>query len=585
MAPSSTQARPRSPETPRKPANIVYGPDEIPPGWLVALLAVQHVFLQFVGISFAVIVARSASLPPDRAQSFVSFSMIAAGIATILQTLKRGPVGAGYLTPEGPDPSFLAASLQAVHAGGAALLYGMTIAAGLFEGLLSAVIYRLRVLFPPEVTGVIVAMVGVSLLPAAMDGFLGVAPGATAPTADPTTTVLSVVILFLIVCTNVWGKGAVRQFALPLGIVVGYAAAAGLGMYTPAQVSQLRDAPLVGFPGFSGLSYSFDARLLLPFLIAITCSTLKNVGDITTCQKVNDANWRRVDMRSVRGGILADAIGTVLGGLLGGMGQASYSANVGLSVATGITSRVVGVATGGLVIALAFLPKLAVAFLIMPQSVLGASLIFGMCFMILAGLQIMTSRMIDARKTFITGIALIFGISVFVVPTGYAGVVPTLRPIFTSSLSLATVLVVVLNALLRLGVARRVSRELTDEPDAPAAARDFLEAQGGRWGARPEVIQRAIAATTEILETVAGGRMARSDLRLSATFDEMSLDVEVSYCGEAMEFPAAAPSREELLETQTGVSRLAGYLARRYADGFSSRCQDDVCRIQLHFDH
>jgi len=197
----------------------------------------------------------------------------------------------------------------------------------------------------------------------------------------------------------------------------------------------------------------------------------------------------------------------------------------------------------------------------------------------------MTSRMVDARKTSIVGIALTFGIGVYILPDVYAGVPPALQPIFTSALSLATVLVVLLNAVLRIGVARSVSLELAAEADPATAMRDFMERQGGRWGARPEIVERAIAAVNEVLEALAAEGLAERGLRLSATFDELNLDLTVQYHGRPMEFPAVAPSQQEVLEGASGVSHLAGYLARRFADNLKSQCKDGLCEVHLHFDH
>ncbi|MGH8469479.1 MAG: solute carrier family 23 protein [Gammaproteobacteria bacterium] len=168
---------------------------------------------------------------------------------------------------------------------------------------------------------------------------------------------------------------------------------------------------------------------------------------LTLCQKINDADWKRTDMQSVSGGIFAGAIGTGLSGLLGGIGQSTFSSNVGLSLATGATSRSIAIPCGILMILLAFLPKFAVLFAVMPDPVMGAILIYVACYMILAGIQLITSRMLDARRIFVVGIALIFGLSADMVPGLYRDTPVLIQPLFSSSLVISTVLVVILNLL------------------------------------------------------------------------------------------------------------------------------------------
>jgi NCS2 family nucleobase:cation symporter-2 len=131
------------------------------------------------------------------------------------------------------------------------------------------------------------------------------------------------------------------------------------------------------------------------------------------------------------------------------------SSNIGLSIATGATSRRIAYSTGTILILLAFLPKLSSVFVVMPTPIMGASLIFAVSFMILAGIQIIMSRMIDSRKTFVIGFSIIFGLSVDFVPGLYRDVHPWLHPFFSSSLSLATISAVLLNLFFRIGSPRR----------------------------------------------------------------------------------------------------------------------------------
>jgi len=312
---------------------------------------------------------------------------------------------------------------------------------------------------------------------------------------------------------------------------------------------------------------------------------LKSVGDLSLCQKINDADWKRTDMKSVSGGIFAGAIGTGLSGLLGGIGQSTFSSNVGLSLATGASSRSIAFPCGVLIILLAFLPKLAAFFAIMPDPVMGAILVYVACYMILAGIQVITSRMLDARRIFVVGIALIFGLSVDMVPGLYRDVPDSIQPLFSSSLSVSTVLVVLLNLLFRIGITKRQFLELTPGVDDSQKIFEFMETHGGVWGARREVIMRATAAVNEFAETAAGLDLVKGKAQAEVSFDEFNLDVDIRYDGELMEFPAKRPTEEALLTDERAVASLSAFLIRQYADRVKAELASGRCRVQMHFDH
>ncbi|NLI11128.1 MAG: xanthine permease, partial [Peptococcaceae bacterium] len=119
--------------TPIKPVNLVYGVDDRPPLLITVMLAIQHVLLMSAALIFPVLVVQSVNGTSQEVQGLVSLSMIAGGVGTILQGLKKGPVGSGYLAPEGGSEPFLPAAILAVKTGGYPLMSGMTVVAGLFE--------------------------------------------------------------------------------------------------------------------------------------------------------------------------------------------------------------------------------------------------------------------------------------------------------------------------------------------------------------------------------------------------------------------------------------------------------------------
>ena len=393
----------------KKPSNLIYGLEDEPPLWVTLTLGFQHIFPMSSTLILPVIIVKEIGGAPELAENVVRMCMIAGGIATILQALNKGPVGSGYLCPYLSGPGYISASLLAAKTGGLSLLFGMTIISGVFEALLSSVMHRLRALFPAEVIGLVVTMVGIELIPLGVSNFFGIESAASVPKVHE--VVVAFITLAIMVDLNVWGKGKWRLYCVLIGMAVGYLASYASGILTVSDIKLLTQGPLVSFPDVGHTHWSFAWAMLAPFLFASLASTLKAAGDIATCQKINDVEWKPPDMKSIGRGILASSLGTVLAALLGAIAQSTSSSNVGVSIATGATSRRIAFAAGGLFTLLAFFPILSAFFTIMPRPAMGALLIFVTCFMVHAGIQIMMSRLIDARKTFVIGISVMFGLS------------------------------------------------------------------------------------------------------------------------------------------------------------------------------
>lgn len=568
---------------PTKPSNLIYGIDDKPGFGTVLMLGLQHIFILSIAFIFPVVIIDAIGGTPEQAQHLISISMIVTGIGTILQGMKRGPVGSGYLGPHVNGPAYLSASLMAGKIGGLPLIFGMTAVGGIFEALFSRIISRMRALFPAEVTGTIVMMVGIEIIPLGAKKFLGL--DMLHPTTDLTAFFVALITLLAMISFNVWGKGKLRLYSVLIGLSIGYAVALFTGILTTEHINHVLHAPFFSFPPIGQTGLSFNITLVIPFMVATLSSALKTMGDLTTCQKINDTEWKRPDMKSISRGILACSVSNLLSGATGALGQSLSSSNVGLSIATGATSRKIAYSTGGILIFIAFFPKLAAIFVIMPTPIMGASLVFAACFMILAGIQIMMSRMIDARKTFVIGLSIVFGLSVEFAPELYRDIHPWIQPLTTSSLSLATVCAIVLNLLFRVGIAKSQAIELEPGVDTSEKIFTFMEKQGSLWGARKEVVYRAISALNEFMESANELQLAKGKIKTEVSFDEFNLDMNIIYQGALMDFPETKPTEDELLHDESAFTRLSGFLMRSHADKVKSSAKDGQCRIQFHFDH
>jgi NCS2 family nucleobase:cation symporter-2 len=566
----------------KRPPNFTYWLDDKPPHGVTLLSGLQHIGLVCAFLPIPLAVAREAGLAPGRMVDLISVSMLALGVTAILQVLTRGPVGSGLLAPSCFSGAYLAPSLLAVKTGGLPLVFGMTMFGGLIEAGLSRVLRYLRPFLPPEIAGFMVVMIGVTVGSLGARYVLGV--GAAAP-ASGRELAVSGITLGLMVGLNVWGRGAPRLFCALLGIIGGYLAGALLKVLVVADFARVMDAPLVGLPAIGDLGWSFEAALIIPFAVAATAVCLKTVGDLTTCQRINDADWVRPDLRSIGRGALANGIGSALSGFLGTAGLNTSSANIGLAGATGVTSRRIAYATGGIFLVLGFMPKLSGLLAVMPRPVMGAALIFVAAFIFVNGLQIIASRLLDARRTFVIGLSFIIAIAVDISPAFFGALPESLQPLVGSSLVAGTLAAILLNLIFRIGARKVQNLVLPAGRVEPAALEQFMEANGASWGARRDIIDRAKFNLVQSLEVVLENCEPHGLVVVAAAFDELSLDVRVSYAGPPLELPEERPTNEEIMESDEGQRKLAGFMLRRHADRVQTTHRVGRSEILFHFDH
>ena len=432
----------------KRPENLIYGVDEKPPFWVLFLLGLQHIFLMSSTLLLPVVLVSEIGGSFDQVRKVVASTMIACGLGTILQAMRLKGFGSGFVCPNLCGPNFFLASMQAAWLGGLPLMRGMTLVAGVAEAFFSRFLNRLRFLFPAEITGLVVLMVAEGLVPIGVSKFLGINYEGE-PIRIP-CVVTATVSLLAMAGVTIWGK-KLRLYSVLIGMVLGYGLSILTGLLSASEFHQAFNSPWMALPLLDDLfEVSFRWSLVPVFVIVSITGALKSVGNLIMCEKVNDEEWTGPDMPRIANGLTADSISVAVSGLLGGVASDTSASNVALSSASGATSRSIAYMAGGLFIALGLFPKISGLLSVMPAPVMGAILIFVTCFMIMSGIQIILGSGLDMQKTFVIGVALIFGLSLDVVPSLFASVPYFLRLLVDSSLTLSTVLAVVLNQVLRL---------------------------------------------------------------------------------------------------------------------------------------
>lgn len=568
------------------PANLLYGVSDRPPASVCLMNAAQHVMILAPTLVYPILIMRAGGASDAAVVNAVSLSFVALGIGTSLQSLRHRHIGSGYLLTATPTAAYVPAGLAAITHGGLPMLFGMTLLAGLFEIMLAQVIRRMRAFFPTEISGLCVLLIGTLLGVLGIRLVLGLdGSGAVRSTSIGRDFALGVFALAVMVGLNVWSVGRWRMYCAIIGMGVGYLAGAAVGAVDANSRTALTLAPIMDLPTWPNRLPSFSVDLVLPFMIGALACCLRGMGDITNCQKVNDRDWIRPDLTSIRNGIVADGVGTIAASFLGTMGSSTYSAGVGMSTAVGVTARVIGFWTGGLLVVLSLFPVVAALMVSIPNPVMGAAILFTGCFVMVNGLQIITYRLLDARRTFIVGLALTLGLSRDIFPTFYGGLPQAVQPFVGSSLIIGLLTALALNAVFRIGVRSRVTLMFDPGVDSPDDIRSFLEQQGAKWGARRDVIERAIFGTAQAIESIAENSRLDGPVQIEVSFDEFNLDLKLSYRGDEFLIEDRRPTDEEIRESDDGIRRLAGFLIQRNADRVRSSRRVDRAVLECHYQH
>lgn len=540
----------------RKPVDLVYGVDDRPPVGVAFLLGVQHMLIALLTLAFPVLITLEAGGTRLQAASVVSMSLIAMAIGTLMQISRAGPVGSGFLAPSITSAIFLGPSLLAARIGGLGLVFGMTIFAGVVALFMAEMLGRFRKLFPPEVSGVVVLMVGLSMVPVALSNFIGA--GGEDTVSEPRELLVGLVTLAVIVIVTVLRIGQIRLYATAIGIAVGYAAAAALGLLDPTDFAAFDDLPMVGLQGFEWHGLSVDPLLIVPFAAAALASNIKDAGLLISYQKANDAGWKRPETRSMKGGLIASGLSNIASGAIGGVGLGVSAGSVGLAIATGAMARSIGIVTAAIFVALAFLPKATAMLALIPAPVLGAGLIYVACHLIASGTELIASRMLDARRIYVIGLPLMAGIGLIAVPDLVASVPAWAEAVVASPLATVTILALVLNMALNMGVSSRAVADVEFDGRLKDAIGRFFERQGASWGARVDVISRAAPAVTEWCEEL-GALVSSGAATIDLAYDEFRLLATVQPAS-----PGAPETTTTNSDARTALDNAARTFARRY---------------------
>lgn len=437
--------------------DLVYGLNDRPKPLIAFLAAFQHLLAIIVPIvTPGLLICLALGVSRTETNMILSMSLVISGIATFLQCKKVGPFGAGLLIVQGTSFNFIGPIIgigSAMVASGTpvnqvmAAIFGVVIAGSFIEMGVSQILPWVKRLITPLVTGIVVLLIGLTLI---KEGLISMGGGYQAMQdhtfASADNLIMSCTVLAIIVVLNrirvVW----IKSSAILIALVSGYILAGFMGHL---DFSGIKDAPLVQIPTPMHFGLSFSWGLFIPMAFIYLVTSLEAIGDVTATSKlsnqpVNGPVW----MQRIKGGVLVNGANSLLAGLFNTFPSSVFAQNNGVIQLTGVASRYVGIWIAILLVLLGLFPAVAGVIQAVPQAVLGGAVMVMFGAVAASGINILSSVHLDRRALLIIAISLALGLGVAQVPQILEHLPELFKNIFSSGVATGGIAALILNVVL-----------------------------------------------------------------------------------------------------------------------------------------
>ena len=502
-----------------------YEADERAPGALILGLGLQ---LALITVAVPILIPTAVMRAGGAGESYLAWAVFAAvassGVATALQAIRFGRIGGGHVLVMGSSAAFIGVSITAVVEGGPALLATLVVAAALFQLLLSARLALFRRILTPAVSGTVIMLVPVTVMPIVFD-MLGDVPDGSPVHAAPS---IALVALLAILGISLKGTPMLRLWAPVIGVVLGTVLASFFGLY---DLERIAAASWIGLPDIRvpGLDLGFGPEFwaLLPaFLLTAVIGSIRAISSSTALQRISWRRQRPVDFRAVQGTVTVDGLSNLLCGLAGTVPNTTYSLAGPLVEITGVAARTIAIVTGAVFLALAFLPKALAVVLAIPGPVVGAYLLVLTALLFMIGIGVVMQDGMDLRKGAIVGVSFWLGVG-FESGTVFPEFVSEFAGgIFANGITSGGLAAIVMTLLAGVSGSRPARMETGFAVAALPEIREFLSGFASRNGWDDAMVDRLAAVADETLLTLlrpeeeSGTPDRQRRLRLSASKEE-----------------------------------------------------------------
>lgn len=432
-----------------KPNGLIYGLNDRPPLRETVFAALQHLLAIFVAIiTPPLIIANAIQLDQETTSFLVSMSLMVSGVATFIQCRRLGKIGCGLLCIQGTSFSFIGPIITAGLAGGLPAIFGATVAGSVVEMFVSRILKYARRIITPLVSGIVVTLIGMSLIKV---GIISCGGGnASAPDFGSLQNIgIALMVLVLIIIFNRSSNRFLRMGSIVIGLIVGYAVSWWLGM---VDFSSVQSYAGINYPQPFKYGLSFDFSSILGLGLVYLITSIEAYGDITANSLISEEQVEgETFIQRAEGGILADGFNSMIAGLFfSSFPNSIFAQNNGMIQLTGVASRYVGYFIAALLIILGVFPAIGNVFSLMPAPVLGGATLLMFGTVAAAGIRIIASQTINRKATLVMAISFAMGLSVEMVPDILKQLPDSLQSIFSSGITTGGLTAIITNMVIRI---------------------------------------------------------------------------------------------------------------------------------------
>ena len=420
---------------------LLYQVDDRPPLLTTILLAAQHMLAALGGIiAVPLVIGAVLKLPADQIVALVNAALLGSGVVTIIQCKGVGPVGIRLPCVMGTSFAFVGAAISIGLEHGVPGILGSSLAGSLIMIVGSFFMPQIRKLFPHTVTAVVVTMIGLSLIPVAIDWAAGTRGSATY--GDPANLGIALFVLVSVIGLVQFGKGIVSAAAVVIGMAIGYAGCVAFGL---VDFSSVRSASVFALPQPLHYGMTFPLSGVFAMGLAYVITIVETTG---TFMALGSATNTKMRGKLLCRGVLCDGIGSAFAALIGSPAVSTFAQNVGVISLTGVASRHVVALTGLLLLLAGLFPVLGALVVTIPQPVLGGAGLMMFAMILAAGMQMLAGVEHNKRNGLIIAVSLGCGLAVSSRPELLAKLPAVVNEIFGSGISTGAIVAMLLNLIL-----------------------------------------------------------------------------------------------------------------------------------------
>jgi len=420
--------------------NIIYGIEDKPELHKAILLALQHILAMFTAnITIPLLVSGTLGLSSYETTFLIQCALLMAGISTFIQIMKYKGIGSGLPIVMGTSNAFIATILAITNTYGLGAVFAASFIGGIFEIIIGKNLLKLKKVFTPLVSGIVVLTIGITLIPVGIRQ----AAGGKDNMGSISSILISLIVIFTIVFLNTRKSKFLKSSSILIGILVGYLISYVIGMI---DITPVLESNWVAIPMPLVYKWDFKIGAIVAMLFMYVATSIETIGDISAL--TIGAEGRVATDEEMSGGVIADGLSSSLAAIFNGFPNTSYTQNIGVVNLTGVFSRYVVKIGAIILVVLSLLPKFGSLISIMPESVLGGASIAMFSMVAVSGISLLRSVKFNSRNMLIIALSIGFGVGLSWVPEAVQQFPRDIQIFLTSGVVPSGILAIILNTIL-----------------------------------------------------------------------------------------------------------------------------------------